>query len=160
MALDSQNPSQQHPQGAPQGGAPRSSWFGSATRALNILGTLLILVVAIAVNADVTGRNLFNHPLPGVLEFIGLSGSDHAYLWIHDVDSRYGRFANDTFSDVNIALLDLKDGLYLAEFYETRGPGGVIRTTTSSSRAGRLPLTLPDFTRDIALKVKPLSKSD
>ena len=26
-----------------------------------------------AVNADVIGRNLFNHPIPGVLEFLGLS---------------------------------------------------------------------------------------
>ena len=41
--------------------------------ALNVLGTLLILVMAIAVNADVTGRVAFNHPLPGVLEFIGLA---------------------------------------------------------------------------------------
>ena len=29
--------------------------------------------MALAVNADVGGRNLFNHPIPGVLEFIGLS---------------------------------------------------------------------------------------
>lgn len=49
------------------------SWFGSVTMALNVLGTLLILVMAIAVNADVTGRVVFNHPLPGVLEFIGLA---------------------------------------------------------------------------------------
>jgi TRAP-type C4-dicarboxylate transport system permease small subunit len=41
--------------------------------ALNVIGTLLILVMALAVNADVTGRVLFNHPLPGVLEFIGLA---------------------------------------------------------------------------------------
>jgi TRAP-type mannitol/chloroaromatic compound transport system permease small subunit len=29
--------------------------------------------MALAVNADVFGRNAFNYPLPGVLEFIGLS---------------------------------------------------------------------------------------
>lgn len=29
--------------------------------------------MVVAVNADVAGRNLFNHPLPGVLEFVGLS---------------------------------------------------------------------------------------
>jgi TRAP-type C4-dicarboxylate transport system permease small subunit len=57
--------------GAPH--VPRASWFGAVTRALNIVGTLLILAMALAVNADVIGRNAFNHPLPGVLEFIGLA---------------------------------------------------------------------------------------
>ncbi len=120
-----------------------------------------------SVQIENTGQDWFNissyefaNNNRGCLEFIGLSGSDHAYLWIHDVDSRYGRVANGTFSDIGIALRGLDDGLYLVEFYETRGPGGVIQTTTSSSQAGRLPLTLPDFTRDIALKVKPLSISN
>jgi TRAP-type mannitol/chloroaromatic compound transport system permease small subunit len=58
--------------GAPRGGAPRS-WFGGVTRVLNAVGTLLILAMAIAVNSDIVGRNAFNHPLPGVLEFVGLS---------------------------------------------------------------------------------------
>ena len=58
--------------GAPDG-APQRSFFDRLTRALNIVGTLLILTMAVAVNADVLGRNLFNHPIPGVLEFIGWS---------------------------------------------------------------------------------------
>lgn len=45
-------------------------WF---TQALNIAGTILILVMAISVNLDVFGRNAFNQPIPGVNEFIGLS---------------------------------------------------------------------------------------
>jgi TRAP-type C4-dicarboxylate transport system permease small subunit len=52
---------------------PPSPFFGRATQALNIVGTILILAMAIAVNADVAGRNLFNHPIPGVTEFLGLS---------------------------------------------------------------------------------------
>jgi TRAP-type C4-dicarboxylate transport system permease small subunit len=59
-------------QGAPSG-APRSSWFGATTRVLNVVGTILILAMVVAVNADVAGRNIFNHPLPGVLEFVGLA---------------------------------------------------------------------------------------
>jgi TRAP-type C4-dicarboxylate transport system permease small subunit len=54
-------------------GVPRSSLFGKLAQALNIVGTVLILIMAVAVNADAVGRNLFNHPLPGVLEFLGLS---------------------------------------------------------------------------------------
>ena len=43
----------QDDRGAPDNGAPRSSWFGTATRILNVIGTVLILLMAIAVNADV-----------------------------------------------------------------------------------------------------------
>jgi TRAP-type C4-dicarboxylate transport system permease small subunit len=50
-----------------------SSWFGTFTATLNIIGTVLIVAMAVAVNADVFGRNAFNHPIPGVNEFIGLS---------------------------------------------------------------------------------------
>jgi TRAP-type mannitol/chloroaromatic compound transport system permease small subunit len=67
------SPPQQHEHGAPVHGAPRASYFGAVTRALNLIGTLLILVMAVAVNADVIGRDFFNHPIPGVLEFVGLS---------------------------------------------------------------------------------------
>ncbi len=58
--------------GAPLG-APRSSMFGTFTSILNVIGTVLILAMAVAVNADVLGRNLLLRPLPGVLEFVGLS---------------------------------------------------------------------------------------
>jgi TRAP-type C4-dicarboxylate transport system permease small subunit len=40
---------------------------------LNVIGTVLILAMVLAVNADVGGRNLFNNPIPGVLEFVALS---------------------------------------------------------------------------------------
>jgi TRAP-type C4-dicarboxylate transport system permease small subunit len=63
---------QQAETGAPPSGAP-PSYFGATTRFLNVVGTLLILVMAVAVNADVLGRNVFNSPISGVLEFMGLS---------------------------------------------------------------------------------------
>jgi len=91
----------------------------------------------------------------GYLEFVGLSGADHAYIWVHDVGSRYGRTACGTFSDVSVGLRGLDDGLYVVEFHETRGPGGIIQTNNVSSEAGILSITLPDFARDIAVKVKP-----
>jgi TRAP-type C4-dicarboxylate transport system permease small subunit len=59
--------------GAPRIGAPRPSAFDFFTRILNVLGTLLILAMALVVNADIVGRNVFNRPLPGVLEFVGLA---------------------------------------------------------------------------------------
>ena len=52
---------------------PPRSWFGSITIALNAVGTVLILVMAVAVNADILGRELFRRPIAGVTEFLGLS---------------------------------------------------------------------------------------
>jgi TRAP-type mannitol/chloroaromatic compound transport system permease small subunit len=49
------------------------SWFGTITIALNAVGTVLILVMAIATNVDILGRELFRQPVPGVTEFLGLS---------------------------------------------------------------------------------------
>jgi TRAP-type C4-dicarboxylate transport system permease small subunit len=48
-------------------------YFRLLTQALNVAGTILILIMAIAVNLDVGGRDFFNRPIPGVNEFIGLS---------------------------------------------------------------------------------------
>lgn len=61
------------PGGAPEDGAPRNSPFGLLTQALNVVGTVLILLMVVAVNADVIGRDFFNRPVPGVVEFLGLS---------------------------------------------------------------------------------------
>jgi TRAP-type mannitol/chloroaromatic compound transport system permease small subunit len=47
--------------------------YGAITIGLNAIGTVLILLMAIAVNSDILGRELFRQPVPGVTEFIGLS---------------------------------------------------------------------------------------
>ena len=52
---------------------PQRAWFGALTTLLNVAGTVLIIVMALAVNADVIGRDLFHRPIAGVTEFIGLS---------------------------------------------------------------------------------------
>lgn len=66
-------PTQYDELGSPKTGGPAPSWFGTLTAVLNIIGTILIIAMAIAVNADVLGRDLFNQPIAGVNEFIGLS---------------------------------------------------------------------------------------
>lgn len=40
---------------------------------LNVVGTVLIVVMALAVNADILGREIFSRPIAGVTEFVGLS---------------------------------------------------------------------------------------
>ena len=116
-----------------------------------------------AVQVKNTGQDWFNiasyefiNTSEGCLEFIGLSGADHAYIWVHDVGSRYGRTEYGTFSNVGVVLRGLDNGLYAVEFHETRGSGGIIQINNVSTEAGKLLLALPDFTKDIAVKVKPL----
>ncbi len=116
-----------------------------------------------AVQIENTGQDWFNissyeftNTTEGCLEFIGLSGADHAYIWVHDVGSRYGRTAYGTFSGVSVVLRGLDDGLYKIEFYETRGLGSIIQINDVSTVEGNLLLAFPDFTRDIAVKIKPL----
>jgi hypothetical protein len=101
----------------------------------------------------------FANPSKGCLEFIGLSGADHAYLWAHDVGSGYGRTAYGAFSGVCIVLRGMNDGPYLVEVHETCGPGGILQTQNVAGQAGNLRICLPDFTRDLAIKVKPPTRS-
>jgi len=92
----------------------------------------------------------------GYLKFIGLSGDSHAYIWIHDIGSQRGRTDHGVFSDVNCVLHGLTDGEYVVDFYETRGEGGVFKSNHAQSENGGLVIAIPEFTRDIAFKVKPL----
>lgn len=91
------SPSRADEQGAPGPGAPWLSYFGRFTQALNIIGTLLILFMAIAVNADVMGRDLFNHPIAGVLEFIGLSIVAVVFLQMANTLREDRHVSNDVF---------------------------------------------------------------
>ena len=70
------------------------------TQALNIAGTVLILAMAAAVNADVLGRDLFNHPIPGVLEFMGLSIVAIVFLQMANTLHEGRHVSNDIFVHV------------------------------------------------------------
>ena len=74
---------------------PARSWFGTLTAALNIVGTILIIAMAIAVNVDVLGRDLFNHPIAGVNEFIGLSIVAVVFLQISNTLREGRHVSND-----------------------------------------------------------------
>jgi len=92
----------------------------------------------------------------GYLQFIGLSGDNHAYIWIYDVGSQRGRTDHGVFTDVDFILKGLADGDYVADIYETRGIRGLFRRNHCQAENGELVIALPQFTRDIAVKVKPL----
>ncbi len=119
-----------------------------------------------AVKIENTGQDWFhisnyefkenNNGDAGYLRFLGLSGDDHAYIWIYDIDSQKGRTPYGTFSDVNFVLSGLSDGHYTIEAYETRAEGGVIDVNQANCQNNELIIELPDFERDIAVKVRPL----
>jgi TRAP-type C4-dicarboxylate transport system permease small subunit len=73
------------------------SYFRQLTQALNIAGTILILLMAVAVNLDVIGRDFFNHPIPGVNEFIGLSIVAVVFLQMANTLHEGRHVSNDIF---------------------------------------------------------------
>jgi TRAP-type C4-dicarboxylate transport system permease small subunit len=94
--------------------------------ALNVIGTVLILVMAVAVNADILGRELFNRPVPGVTEFLGLSivavvflqmantlredrhvSNDIVMSWVGLKHPRFARFCYGVFHLIGALLLAL-----------------------------------------------------
>ncbi|MBN1765371.1 MAG: DUF5060 domain-containing protein [Sedimentisphaerales bacterium] len=95
-----------------------------------------------------------------LLNSIGLSSNERAYLWIYDKDSKFGLTDNGTFSGETITVNNLDDGNYLVKVYETRGNGYIIDMDDADSSGGVLTCTLPDFRKDIAVKVIENNLSD
>ena len=97
MPSDQQPAPQRDEREASHPGASWLSYFGIFTQALNIVGTVLILAMAVAVNADVIGRDAFNHPIAGVLEFIGLSIVAVVFLQMANTLREDRHVSNDVF---------------------------------------------------------------
>jgi len=89
------------------------------------------------------------------LDSIGLSSNKRAYIWIYDVNSQIGKTNNGTFHNEPVIVKGLDNGSYFVEVYATRSTGGVIASGTADSNSGQLTYTLPDFSKDIAVKVRP-----
>ena len=90
-----------------------------------------------------------------LLDSIGLSNNERAYIWIYDMNSQYGKIANGVFHNESIIVKGLDDGSYFVEVYATRNAGGIVATNRADSASGQLTYTLPDFSKDIAVKVRP-----
>jgi TRAP-type C4-dicarboxylate transport system permease small subunit len=72
-------------------------YFRQFTQALNVAGTMLILLMALSVNLDIIGRDFFNHPIPGVNEFIGLSIVAVVFLQMANTLQEDRHVSNDIF---------------------------------------------------------------
>ena len=89
-----------------------------------------------------------------LLGSMGLVGKQLGYFWIYDTNSQYGLINNGTFHNEPVIAKGLDDGRYIVEVYETHGTGGVIKLDDTDSVSGVLTYTLPDFSKDIAVKVR------
>lgn len=89
------------------------------------------------------------------IDSIGMIGADRAWLWIFDTASQLGSTPNPPFANETITVRGLLDGAYFVDSYATRPPGGRIATAEASSVGGVLTAGLPEFSRDIAVKVVP-----
>ncbi|MEN6345701.1 MAG: DUF5060 domain-containing protein [Armatimonadia bacterium] len=95
-------------------------------------------------------------PQYGTLQCLGMRTADYALLWLHDPESTW---YNDKLGKVpqpidgaTTTLLGLADGNYQVEWWDTR-KGEVSATNPAVSAEGKLSLTVPTFTRDVAAKV-------
>ncbi len=91
----------------------------------------------------------------GVVDSMGLAGADRAYLWIYDVANQYGQTNHGVISGEAITVADLADGPYEVTCWDTAGQGGIVSTERVQTRDRTLGFTLPDFSGDVAVKIKP-----
>jgi TRAP-type C4-dicarboxylate transport system permease small subunit len=97
----------------PKPPAAARTGFGRFTVGLSIVGTVLIIIMAIAVNVDIIGRDFFNHPMAGVTEFLGLSIVAVVFLQMANT-AREGRHINN---DLIIAAVSQRNPRLAKLFY-------------------------------------------
>ena len=101
-------------------GKRRTPVFGRVTYWLNAFGTLGILAMVVVVNLDVFGRALFNSPLPGVPEFVGLAIV--AIVWAQAADTlRNNRFICSDVLFRGIAARQPRMGNLLSVIFDLNG---------------------------------------
>ncbi len=91
------------------------------------------------------------------LDLLGLRAEDFAVLWAHDPESNWyndklGKLPK-LIAGASTTLLGLTDGTYRVEWWDTR-KGTVMSTAEARCEGGKLPLLMPDFTRDVAAQVR------
>ncbi len=92
----------------------------------------------------------------------GLSDGEMAVLWLKDTNSNWYQELNGgpigPWRGVEVALPEMKPGAYAVEWWNT-WTGKVMSTERRQAPAGELILRVPDFERDLAVKIKPMARS-
>lgn len=91
--------------------------------------------------------------LPVVTALVQL-GTSVGFAWVRDLGSDYGLLDHGTIAGVTLVVDAAADGRYDVEVWRTRDTGGRAATIEATASGGRLPVALPAFERDIALKLR------
>ncbi|MFA6227674.1 MAG: DUF5060 domain-containing protein [Patescibacteria group bacterium] len=94
-----------------------------------------------------------------ILQNISLVGNNSAYLWVYDIGSQYGLENNGVISNTTFTLPGLSAGTYKIQYYNTWGTGGLISEGQVQTVGGVLTGSIPSFSKDIAIKIKPTTAS-
>lgn len=116
-------PNPAEPAGAP-GGRLRGAFWGRLVAVMNSMGTCWIFVLLVLINLDIIGRTLFDSPVAGVNEIVGMSIVACVFLQLgHTL--RMGRL---TRSDIILSRLDghPRLALLLDALYNLAGAGLLI----------------------------------
>jgi hypothetical protein len=89
---------------------------------------------------------------------VGVNNSSQAFLWVRDAQNEYGTgarpgdLAGRAVNGASVDISGMTDGRYTVRAYDTWGAGAVTSTFEADASGGVLTITLPTFTRDVALK--------
>jgi hypothetical protein len=79
-----------------------------------------------------------------------LKGDSVALAWIHHVDINSGQL----FQGIELTIPGLPEGQYLVSFYDPWSGQWDDNTVLADSREGSITVTCPEFTSDLALKIR------
>lgn len=98
---------------------------------------------------------------PGSVVALGLDNGSSGFAWIRDVQNEYGTgagpgdLAGRTMSGVRVEIAGFSDGTYRIEVHDPWGAQPIV-DRLATSVGGSLSIALPDFTRDVAIKIRPV----
>ena len=112
---------------------------------------------------DLAGMSLETSTIttPAAVVALGMDNGSEGFAWIRDAQNEYGSgvgpgdIAGRTMSGVSVALAGFADGSYRIEIHDPWGVAPMDDSLTAIATGGTLTVPLPDFTRDVAIKIEP-----
>src|SRR6476620_9860893 len=112
---------------------------------------------------DLAGMGLgySNITAPATVVALGLDKGTKGFAWIRDAKNEYGTgfgpgdVAGRTISSISIAFGGFTNGTYRIEVHDPWGVAPMDDSQIATASGGTLTVALPDFTRDIAIKIRP-----
>ncbi len=116
-------------------------------------------------NEDLTGLVRENNirTESGKLLWMTMTGKDRAFAWVKDRDHDYRQVYQENYVPVllsgqSVSFSGMEDGAYTAYFYDTWDPSAALTSADVTVSGGKVTVALPDFEKDIAVKL--VAKSD